>query len=233
MIVNRTASVLFMAILLVCGLTAPAAADYVFNDVLTVIDPQIDGNNLDVYVHPASLGSFTVDFGIYDAAVNATFTWSAPANKLFEIVIPGDVTDAFLDFQVVTDGSSGGTERSLTLIPSFADFSGPALPAPGTPELELADDPNGLTGGGVDYEPLAIGLTYRFSSFSATAVIPADYNTAHDNPFQVYRMRVGLSYAEDITGEVPTVVSLVAIPEPASAALLGLGGLILFSKRRR
>jgi len=240
-----------VTLVLVLGLAVPASATYYlagdWNAWDNTADPMTDGG---AGVHSATLTldpDARYEFKIYDDIME---TWYPVSNSwLFTKPSPGDgVVTVTYNTNVVSDGWLPAQDRiGLSTDPGSwtiaGSFSGAGYPDwdPSGAGMQMAHLGSGFykltlnlpTGGGPDWIGDPELNTYAWKavvtgSWDSISVDGRSVNTANAMVTVSPGFEVVNFYVDSYTGVVLTEV----IPEPATIALLGLGGLALFRRKR-
>lgn len=182
----------------------------------------------------APLGDFTVSYsGIGEDQL--TINWNAPAGTLIRVTPPADLADSSrLRFFFTTQGVSVGTGSYQDDVASFqfSDFSGAALPAPATQRMTLSGPGGSDVTAFLQFNNLTPGASLQFSRLSMTTTVPTDYNVDFDSAITEFLIE-GLARSSSPTppADPGQWIQLVSIPEPASAAMLAIGGFALLRRK--
>ncbi len=184
-----------------------------------------------IFFQDPSPGTFTFDFSaVGDQEI--IVTWQAPAGQFIEIAVPDGYVNTSAIFRMQTSGgfSSTGSFDATGLVLDVADPTGDPLPAPSLTYIRGSGPGSLNLVSGADFN-LTAGETYRFTSLSVSGTMPAGYDQTFANTeFGQFRLIARLNDPSGL-GDPGAWVSVV--PEPASLALLGLGGLLVAQRRRR
>ena len=219
-----------VAILLISG---TVSANGLINTVGVVTEESKSYDGFETLVElsvAAPLGNFTHDFSALGVEIWSV-TWEAPAGKQIEVTSPLGFEPGYLAFEFFADGGSFGAgshvDPSATIVhdfdvePTFLDTYNMALSGPPSTSAEA----------GVFYIQLTPGQTHRLTSMTISTTVPADYDVDIDTAITSFHIFAG---AEASTTGLPDPgqwLRLVPIPEPATLALLLIGGLALLRRK--
>lgn len=213
-----------------------------------VIHASPDAPNVDVIVNDnfgAPLFSNAPYRGVTDYAPVPTGTYNVkvvPAGAQAPIVINADLTiDGALDYSVAASNTLASISPLVfvddnTLNPASARVRFIHL-SPNAPNVDIAVAGGGPTlwsdvqftenGGYIDVAPGSYDLNVLVAGTSTIALPVNGLSVSANTVYTVYAMGLLGSTATPLEA----IVSIDAVPEPASLALLGLGGLLMLRRR--
>lgn len=227
-------------------LANPAAAQ-VLSEVLSTetsgVEVEIDNGELEANafaeIDTPATPNLVVDYATLGDTV-LSVTWSAPVGQRFVIAPPDtgyDFDGVFLNATYGTTSFPGGITPTGTVVSHDITASNGITPG-FDPGISLTGPGGDAVAAEVGLVGIELGETYTFTTLTLEAPIPASYDIQVDSAFLNYSLFGDLFFQSDNPNpDLPPNpgqwIRLAPIPEPASAALLSLGGMALLRSRRR